>query len=263
MNTPQADRTPPQGTAGGPASPPGAAEARGARARDAGAAPAAPSPAGATVGWSAAADAGAPTVLVLLRHGETALTPEKRFSGSGGDDPCLSAAGRRQAAAAAAELAARAGIQDVVSSPLGRCVETAGAVAARTGLDVHVEHDLREADFGAWEGLTFAEARERHPADLAAWQSSPWAPPTGGESFGALGERVEAALAALLARYAGRTVLVVTHVTPVKTLVRRALGAPPEALFRMELSPASTSAIAYYPDGSASLRVFNDTSYLR
>ena len=67
----------------------------------------------------------------------------------------------------------------------------------------------------------------------------------------------------LLARHPGRTVLLVTHVTPVKTLVRLALGAPPEALFRMELSAASLSAVAYYADGNASLRLLNDTGHLR
>ncbi len=51
--------------------------------------------------------------------------------------------------------------------------------------------------------------------------------------------------------------------TPIKTLVRLALGAPPEALFRMELSAASISAVAYYGDGNASVRVLNDTSHLR
>lgn len=55
----------------------------------------------------------------------------------------------------------------------------------------------------------------------------------------------------------------VTHVTPIKTLVRLALGAPPESLFRMELSAASVSAVAYYADGNASVRLLNDTSHLR
>ncbi|MEW2546756.1 bifunctional RNase H/acid phosphatase [Streptomyces sp. NPDC047002] len=215
------------------------------------------------VGWGSAPDLGAPTTFLLLRHGETALTPQKRFSGSGGSDPELSAAGRRQAAAVATALAARGTVQDIVSSPLRRCRETAGAVADRLGLGVTVEDGLRETDFGAWEGLTFAEVRERYRDDLDAWLASPGAAPTGGgESFTAVGERVEAARRRLVERHAGRTVLVVTHVTPIKTLVRLALGAPPESLFRMELSPAATSAVAYYADGNASVRLFNDTSYL-
>ncbi|MER6145381.1 bifunctional RNase H/acid phosphatase [Streptomyces sparsogenes] len=215
-------------------------------------------------GWAAPADLGAPATLVLLRHGETALTPEKRFSGSGGSDPHLSPVGRRQAELVAAALAARGTIQAVVSSPLTRCVETAETVAARLGLDVRIEEGLRETDFGAWEGLTFGEVRERYPDDLQAWlTSSKTAPTGGGESFATVARRVALARDKLVARYAGRTVLLVTHVTPIKTLVRLALGAPPEALFRMEISAASLSALAYYADGNASLRLLNDTTHLR
>ncbi|MFI9026209.1 bifunctional RNase H/acid phosphatase [Streptomyces sp. NPDC053560] len=230
-----------------------------AEPRDAGTATATP-----PSGWAVPADLGAPTTFVLLRHGETPLTPEKRFSGSGGSDPELSAAGRLQAREAAAALAVRGTVQAIVSSPLRRCRETAETIAARLGLDVRVEDGLRETDFGAWEGLTFSEVRERHPADLNAWLASDKAEPTGGgESFAAVARRVELTRDKLRARYAGKTVLLVTHVTPVKTLVRLALGAPPESLFRMELSAASLSAIAYYADGNASLRLLNDTSHLR
>lgn len=221
-------------------------------------------PAAAPPGWAVPADLGTPATFVLLRHGETALTPEKRFSGSGGSDPELSPVGRRQAELVATALAARGTIQVVVSSPLRRCVETAEAVASRIGVDVHIEEGLRETDFGAWEGLTFAEARERHPDDLQAWLASSKAAPTGGgESFAAVARRVALTRDKLIARHAGRTVLLVTHVTPIKTLVRLALGAPPESLFRMEISAASLSALAYYADGNASLRLLNDTTHLR
>ncbi|MFD8421551.1 bifunctional RNase H/acid phosphatase, partial [Streptomyces sp. NPDC059668] len=216
------------------------------------------------VGWGAAPDMGAPATFVLLRHGETPLTPQKRFSGSGGTDPSLSDVGREQAERVAAALAARGTIQAIVASPLTRTRQTAEAVAERLGLDVTVDDGLRETDFGAWEGLTFAEVRERHPDDLNAWLASPEAEPTGGgESFEATGRRVAATRDRLIAAYAGRTVLLVTHVTPIKTFVRLAIGAPSESLFRMELSAASLSAVAYYADGNASLRLFNDTSHLR
>ncbi|MFK4110283.1 bifunctional RNase H/acid phosphatase [Streptomyces sp. NPDC002176] len=215
-------------------------------------------------GWSAAPDLGAPATFVLLRHGETPLTPQKRFSGSGGSDPALSEVGREQARLVAGSLARRGTVQAVVASPLARTRETAAIVAARLGLDVSVDDGLRETDFGAWEGLTFGEARERYPDDLNAWLGDPEARPTGGgESFAETAERIEEARARLVAEYKGRTVLLVTHVTPIKTLLRLALGAPPESLFRMELSAASLSAVAYYGDGNASVRLFNDTSHLR
>ncbi|MFD9249289.1 bifunctional RNase H/acid phosphatase [Streptomyces bottropensis] len=213
---------------------------------------------------SAAPDLGTPATFVLLRHGETPLTPQKRFSGSGGSDPSLSDVGRYQAERVAAALAARGTVQEVVSSPLARCRETAGIVAARLGLGVTVDDGLRETDFGAWEGLSFGEVRERYPDDMNAWLTSPDAEPTGGgESFEAVAHRVAATRDELVAAHRGRTVLLVSHVTPIKTLVRLALGAPPESLFRMELSAASLSALAYYADGNATLRLLNDTSHLR
>ena len=219
---------------------------------------AAPSP-----GW-APADMGAPATFVLLRHGETPLTPQKRFSGSGGTNPSLSPVGQDQAARAATALAARGTIQHIIASPLTRTRETAAAVADRLGLDVTIEEGLRETDFGAWEGLTFGEVRERYPDDLTTWLADPTAQPTGGgESFAATATRIAATRDKLIAAYAGRTVLLVTHVTPIKTFVQLALGAPPESLFRMELSAASLSAVAYYADGNASVRLFNDTSHLR
>ncbi|MFD5455933.1 histidine phosphatase family protein, partial [Streptomyces olivaceus] len=131
-------------------------------------------------------------------------------------------------------------------------------------LAVAVDEGLRESDFGACEGLTFGEVRERYPDDLDAWLASPDAEPTGGgESFAATGARIAATRDKLVAAHAGRTVLLVSHVTPIKTFLRLALGAPPESLFRMELSAASLSAVAYYADGGASVRLFNETSHLR
>ncbi|MFE6333342.1 bifunctional RNase H/acid phosphatase [Streptomyces sp. NPDC057798] len=217
----------------------------------------------ASPGWGPP-DMGAPATFVLLRHGETALTPQKRFSGSGGSDPALSEIGRDQAERAGAALARRGTIQAIVASPLARTRETAAAVARRLGLEVTVDEGLRETDFGAWEGLTFGEVRDRYPDDLNAWLADPEARPTGdGESFTETATRIAATRDKLVAAYAGRTVLLVSHVTPIKTFVRLALGAPPESLFRMELSAASLSAVAYYADGNASVRLFNDTSHLR
>ncbi|NEA62005.1 bifunctional RNase H/acid phosphatase [Streptomyces sp. SID12488] len=217
-----------------------------------------------SVGWSAPADLGPPATFVLLRHGETLLTPQKRFSGSGGTDPSLSDVGLDQAERAAASLAERGTIEAIIASPLTRTRQTAAAVATRLGLDVTIDDGLRETDFGAWEGLTFGEVRERYPDDMNAWLTSPKAEPTGGgESFAATARRMAVTRDKLIAAHAGRTVLLVTHVTPIKTLIRLALGAPPESLFRMELSAASLSAVAYYADGNASVRLFNDTSHLR
>ncbi|MFF1732837.1 histidine phosphatase family protein [Streptomyces sp. NPDC058247] len=204
------------------------------------------------------------TTLVLLRHGETPLTPERRLSGSGGSDPGLSPVGHRQAQAAAEALAHRGDIEAVVTSPMRRCQETADAVAARLGLSVQVDRDLREADFGDWEGLTFAEVRERYPDDLSAWLASPDSPPSGaGETTQQVIHRVAAVRENLMAQYTGTTVLVVSHVVPLRTLIRLALQAPPHTLFRMEVAAASLSTVTYKNDDTATVQALNDTHHLK
>ena len=202
---------------------------------------------------------GEATVTLLLRHGQTPMSVQKRYAGRA--DAPLTDAGVQQAAAAAKRLAA-AGIAVIVTSPLLRAVQTAQEVAAVTGAAVVTDDGFRETDFGAWEGLTFAEVRERWPAELAAWLADPAVAPPGGESFTEVSARVTAALHRVLAAREGQTVLIVSHVTPIKTLVAAALLAPPAALYRMHLDLAALSEIDWYADGPAVLRSFNDTAHL-
>jgi probable phosphoglycerate mutase len=208
-------------------------------------------------GWSP--DLGTPTTLILVRHGETPHTREKKFSGLGGDDPGLNVDGRAQVAATAEWLAVLADeIDAVVSSPLRRTQETAAIIADVLGKQVEVEDGLAEAAFGTWDGLTFAEVQDNHPDDLEAWLGAVDVAPTGGgESFVEVDRRVRRTRDRLVETYAGKTVLAVTHVTPIKVLVKLALDAPLDSLFRMELAPASVTVISWYPDGQASLRMFN------
>jgi len=212
-------------------------------------------------GW-APADVGSPTTLVMLRHGETALTAQKRFSGIR-QDVGLSEHGHQQAAEAAASLARRGIIEAIVSSPLTRSRETADRVVAALGLPVEIDDDLRECDFGEWEGLTFAEVQRRWPDDLTAWLASTEVAPPEGESIAEVAIRVRRARDRLVRQHPGETVLVVSHVTPIKQLVCLALGVETAAVFRMELAPASISMAQWFADGNASLRLFNDTSHLR
>jgi probable phosphoglycerate mutase len=220
-----------------------------------------PGPPNSLVGWDVGL--GAATTFLLLRHGATAHTVEKRFSGSGGADPELSPEGEAQARAAAAAVASRGPVDAVVSSPLRRARQTADVVAGELGLPVREVETLRECAFGEWEGLTFAEVQEQWPDELTAWLADTSVAPPGGESFDAVGARVRRARDQLIARHPGRTVLAVSHVTPIKLLVREALTAPLSALYRMELSPASLTEIDWYGGGAASLRHFNDDAHLR
>src|SRR6266496_3448645 len=97
---------------------------------------------------------GEPTVTLLLRHGQTPMSVQKRYAGR--SDVPLTDAGVAQAAAAAKRLA-QAGIGAIVTSPLQRAVRTAEEVAAVTGVPVVTDDGFRETVFGAWEGLTFAD----------------------------------------------------------------------------------------------------------
>ena len=202
---------------------------------------------------------GEPVTTVLLRHGETALSAERRFAGRG--DLPLTGLGEKQAAAAAARLAGRK-VDAIVSSPLRRARQTADAVAAATGVPVSVEDGLMEVDFGEWEGLTFAEARERWPEEMTAWLADPSLAPPGGESFDGAAARVGPALDRVLAAHPAESVVVVSHVTPIKTVICRAMLAPPAAMFRFHLDLASLTEIDWFADGPVLLRSLNDTAHL-
>lgn len=211
--------------------------------------------------WSDA-DVGAPTTLVLLRHGATIHSVEKRFSGWGGDDAPLSDDGRRQAELVAQVLSRTGTLDAVVCSPMVRARQTADIVADRLGLPVREDPGWRECSFGEWDGLTVTEVQQRWPRELAAWQASTSVAPPGGESFEETERRVRVAKDRMVARHPRQRVLVVTHVTPIKQLVQIAVGAGPEALWRLDSSTASLTTTRWWSDGGSSLASFNETSHL-
>lgn len=219
----------------------------------------------ASPGWTGAR--GHPTRLLLLRHGQTPLSIERRYSGRG--NPELTDLGRDQAARAAKRLAAGAqtnpddaAIAAVVCSPLSRARATAEAAATALNLPVQVHEGLTETDFGVWEGLTFREAAERDPELHTRWMGDTAVAPPGGESFDTVTRRVLDVQSELVAEYRGAEVLVVSHVTPIKVILRGALDVGPSFLYRMHLDLASLSVAEFYPDGGASVRLVNDTNHL-
>lgn len=203
------------------------------------------------------------TRLVLVRHGETELTAQRRYSGRG--DVPLSMTGVAQAHAIAARVAALVpSAAAVLSSPLSRCTATAETIAAALGgRPVQIEPDLVECDFGEWEGRTFAEVKAGWPTELEAWLADQRVAPPGGESLKEVAVRVQRALAALLAKYPAEPVVLVSHVTPLKILLRDALAAGDAFLQRLYLDPAGMSIIDYWPDGGVAVRLVNETAGLR
>jgi probable phosphoglycerate mutase len=220
-----------------------------------------PSPDPPARGWGPAGDP--PTTLILVRHGATGHTRAKRFSGGlASSNPGLTDEGRAQVRVAGEWLQPMAGEVDaLVTSPVRRSRESAEILAEFLGRQIEVEDGLAEMEFGALDALSFAEVGERYPDELSAWLGNLEYAPGGGESFRDVEKRVLVGRDRLVASYAGKTVVAVSHVTPIKVLVADALGAPLDALFRMELAAASVTVVSYFADPSgqhrANLRLFN------
>lgn len=201
----------------------------------------------------------APTRLYLLRHGPTAHTPDRRFSGR--NDLPLTEDGSVQIAAAATRLATRGSIGVVLSSPLRRTRDSAQIVADALHLPVDVDDELIELDFGSFEGLTWDEGRTSFPGQLSAFRSSPDVPAPGGESVSDVRARMDRFLSRVRTEHEGRDVAVLTHMMPIKVLLCMALDVPLSTVHRIFLAPASLSIIEWYADGRASVTLVNDTSH--
>ena len=145
------------------------------------------------------------TTLILARHGETDWNRYGRFQGHA--DPPLNERGREQARALAALLDDEP-LEAIYSSDLRRAHETAQIVAARKGLSVIVDWELRERDVGPWAGLTLSEIEERFPEQIRLWREGTI---SAGESCESLSKRVVAAARRIAHAHPDGHVLVVTH----------------------------------------------------
>lgn len=194
-------------------------------------------------------------MLIVARHGRTAANARGLLLGRA--DPPLDEEGVRQAGALAAACASL-DVAAVVSSPLGRCRQTAERVAAAVGVPVEVDERWIELDYGELDGRPTSEV----PAETwAAWRADlEWCPP-GGESIAALGRRVRAACDDLVEPARARDVVVVSHVSPIKAAVAWALGVADDVAWRMWVAPGSVSRIGFN-GRTPSLRAFNDLSHL-
>lgn len=204
-----------------------------------------------------------PARFLLLRHGQTQMSVDGQYSGL--SDPELTEFGRWQAERAAEFIAERGGIAAIVSSPLVRAKQTAAAVAQALGMEnnaVEIDERLIEMDFGHWEGRAFSEVRQDHPEEQEACFADVCKAPRGGESPEQVYQRVTALIDDLTEKYDGRNVLLVSHVTPIKSALRYAMRAGGEIYRTVHLDLASLSIAEFYGNGATLVRTVNDTHYL-
>jgi len=205
--------------------------------------------------------------LFLVRHAEALANPELRYLGSR-DDP-LTERGQWQAlqlakAFAPLDLAA------VYTSPLTRTVATAQPIADAHGMSIILEPRLVEAAMGTWEGLRRAEILARSADDATRhqqWEADPTCAPPGGESIAAVQARVVACVHDLAERHAGASVVLVSHVGPIKALLCTAMDVPLTTGQRMFLDSATVSVIDWGSDAvqweaPAILRLYNAHHHL-
>lgn len=187
--------------------------------------------------------------LLVVRHGETVYSRERRFAG--GRDVPLTERGLRQCAAVAEHLAGAA-VSAVYASPLEGARTAAEIVAKPHRLEVRAEPAFREMGFGGWEGLTGEELAARFPEDAARWMAVPHqATPPGGETLDEVAARVAAGLGELQAVHRGETVVLVTHAVVARLIVLAALGLTPDRLWSVDASPAGITEIEYEVAGDA------------
>lgn len=211
------------------------------------------------------------TTLILVRHGRTPLTEAHKISGGMGDDPSLSELGR-QDAEAVATLVSGFGQQStfahiptptaVVSSPMNRTAQTAKAIAAKLGLSVELEENLREISFGDWDGHTNEQVAELWPDVFEAWRGSWELSPPNGESLKNFDARIRKARESMLSKYAGQTVVVVAHVMPIRGFITLSLEAGAAGYWTPQVAPCSVTIVRQWGTSHSELATTNFTAHL-
>jgi len=199
---------------------------------------------------------GAALTLVLVRHGTTAMTVAGAYSGSGVPGPSLNARGRTESALAA-DIVYEVGrdmwrdlpiASILLTSPMIRTQETADVLGRRLGLTPQVEPGVREVDYGAWEGFPADEIERRWPGMLQAWRADPDVRAPEGESVNDVAERLRSVVGTLMDDGVDRTVVIASHLLPVRAMIGMALDAPPKAWPRIRVTPGSVSIVRFWSD---------------
>jgi broad specificity phosphatase PhoE len=193
-------------------------------------------------------------VIAFVRHGQTTANRAGQLQGR--VDTPLTDAGAEQAARLG-DVFAAAAVSRVVSSPLGRALETANAIAIRHGLHVEVDDRLAELDYGEWDQRPMQEIAAE---EWARWRDDPAFTPPGGEPLVDVTARIAAFCLGSLGE---ELVVAVSHVSPIKAAVCWALGVDERVTWRMYLDLASVTRLGSRPDGTVYLASYNETAHLK
>lgn len=196
--------------------------------------------------------------LWIVRHGLTAWNVEKRYQGH--SDIPLNTTGQQQAQAIATRMQSER-LHALVSSGSSRTRQTATAIAAHHKLTIQDMPDLREANFGLFEGLRYKDVIEQYPKMAETWFADPERPPTDGERLSAVFERISAATTQLLETYSRKRVVIVGSDGALRMLLCVLLQLPAEQYWRFNLDPCSLTRVNVYPGGAILVRL-NDACHL-
>ena len=196
--------------------------------------------------------------MILIRHGETDYTLQKRYCGF--SDPPLNNRGREQAKALADRFKTDR-IDVVYSSDLERALRTAEKVFA--GKSVRRSANFREVNFGIFEGMKYEEIVEKHPRLYDRWLENPAeCKIPGGETLRVLEERVNAGLLSILSKHKGKIVVLVTHCGPIRVVLSGIMGLDPSKFWGIAQGTAAVNIIDFVEGASPAVVKTNDTSHL-
>lgn len=184
------------------------------------------------------------TRIIFVRHGETDF-PLDRLYCDNKESPPLNAAGMVQAQAAAERLS-NISIDAIYASPTQRTQMTAKAIVEKNGGEVVTNDAFLERRFGEWDGLYFDEVEKTHPEGYRAWKEDPLNfAPKDGETIGDLLARVRVGVNEVLDLHAGKTVVIVAHVGPIRVMMAEALKIPLIGYRQLRIDYASSSAVDF------------------
>lgn len=184
------------------------------------------------------------TKIIFVRHGITEF-PKDRLYCDNVEDPALNQQGLQQAQSAA-DMLQNEHVDTIITSPLKRTLMTAEAISSKTKVELLTDPALKERPFGIWDGLFFETIERDYPDEYLAWKKNPATyVPKGGESIYDLSARVKSALDDIILHNRGKTIVVVSHVGPIRVLISQALNMPLENYRQLTIDYGSLTRIDY------------------